>query len=61
MSARPSGWDWVKRQSDEPWQIAFWGPVMEYPGEWRWRFSNFIELHRGRIWRVGKRIKEPRG
>lgn len=59
MSNRPEGWYWVKRVSDEPWQIAHWGPCPEYPGEWRWRLSYYLEMHRGRMWRVGSRIPEP--
>lgn len=57
--SRPFGWYWVKRASEESWQPAYWGPICEYPGELRWRFANFIELHRGRIHRVGPKITEP--
>lgn len=56
---RPAGWYWIKRTSDEEWQIAKWGPIMEYPGEWRWRMALFQEFHRGKVYRVGKRIPEP--
>ena len=60
MSNRKPGWYWVKRMSDEEWQPAHYGPCEYYPGEWRWRLATYLELHRGRMFRVGNRIEEPK-
>lgn len=57
---RATGWYWVKRMPEEPWQPAHWGPCTAYVGEWRWRMATYLEIHRGRMHRVGKRIQEPR-
>jgi hypothetical protein len=57
--SRPAGWYWARRMSDEEWQPAYWGPLREYPGEWRWRLATYLEIHRGRLYRVGRRILEP--
>jgi hypothetical protein len=57
---RPAGWYWVKRLSDEPWQPAEWAPCKEYPRDgYRWRMATYLEIHRGRIYRVGARIDPP--
>ena len=60
MSARPPGWYWVKRLSGEEWQPARWAHMREYPGEWRWEFFYYRgEIHRGRVYRIGKCIHAP--
>jgi len=58
MTRRP-GWYWIKRTSEEPWQPAWWGPFAAYPGEWRWRLASYLEIHRGRLYRVGARLDPP--
>ena len=57
--SRAKGWYWIKRQSDEDWQIAYWGPCAEYPGEWRWRMSHYLEFHRGKVYKVSRRVHPP--
>lgn len=49
---RKPGWYWIKRVPEEDWQPAYWGPCPYYPGTWRWRMANYVEMHRGRIWRA---------
>jgi hypothetical protein len=57
---RPIGWYWVKRVFDEPWQPAHWAPCKSYPADgYRWRLGTYIEIHRGKLWRVGPRINAP--
>ena len=57
---RPSGWYWIRRTSDEPWQPAHWGRCTAYPGDgYRWRMACYLEFHRGRIWRIGPKINAP--
>ena len=57
---RPIGWYWIKRVPEEGWQPAEWAPCKAYPGDgYNWRFACFVEIHRGKIWRVGPRIDAP--
>ena len=56
---RAEGWYWVRRVPEENWQPAYWGRSQQYPGEYRWRLATYLEVHVGRLHRIGERIRAP--